>query len=106
MGHKLGVIYIDLSKTFDSLNHELLLTKLKCYNLDQHFVQLCRSKLTNRYLCCKINNVFGDWRKITSSVLQKSMLALLLFNILLNDFFFSKIDSLGTYADDSTLSKM
>ena len=33
MGRKIGVIYMDLSKTFDRLNHELLTAKLKCYGL-------------------------------------------------------------------------
>ena len=38
MGHKVGVIYMDLSKAVDSLNHELLTAKLKCHGLDQNTV--------------------------------------------------------------------
>ena len=40
---------MDLSKTFDSLNHELLIAQRKCYGLDQHPVELFRSYLSNRY---------------------------------------------------------
>ena len=64
MGHKVGVIYMDLSKAFESLNHELLIAKLRCYGLDQHAVELFRSYLSNHYHCCKIHNTLGDWRKL------------------------------------------
>ena len=74
MGHKVGVIYMDLSKAFDSLNHELLIAKLKCYGLDQNSVEFFRSYFSNRYQCCKINNTLGDWRKIIAGVPQGSIL--------------------------------
>ena len=49
MVHKVGAIYMDLSKAFDSLNHELLIAVLKCYGLNQHVVEFFRSYLSNRY---------------------------------------------------------
>ena len=47
---------MDLFKAFDSLNHELLLTKLKAYGLDRNSVTFIKSYLTNRLQCCKLNN--------------------------------------------------
>ena len=87
MGHGVGVIYMDLSKAFDNLNHELLIAKLNCYGLDQHAVEFFRSYVSNRYQCCKINNTLGDWRKIIASVPQVSIVGPVLFNIFLNDTF-------------------
>ena len=53
MSHKLGVIYMDLSKAFDSLHHELLIAKLRCFGLDQNVVEFFISYLSNRYQCLK-----------------------------------------------------
>ena len=39
---------MDLSKAFDSLNHDLLLAKLEAYGLDNKAVSFMRSYLTNR----------------------------------------------------------
>ena len=47
-GSKVGVIIMELSKAFDSLNHYLLLAKLEAYGLDNNAV-------TNRLQRCKIN---------------------------------------------------
>ena len=103
-GSKVGVIIMDSSKAFDSLNHELLLAKLKAYGLDSNLVSFMKSYLTNRFQRCKINNSFSEWGKVLNGVPRGSFLGPLLFNIFLNDIFLSlqKCD-LENYADDSTL---
>ena len=45
---KLGVIIMDLSKAYDSLNHDLLLAKLEAYGLDNNAVSFMKSYLTSR----------------------------------------------------------
>ena len=46
-GSKVEVIIMDLSKAFDSLNHELLLAKLKAYGLDSNSVTFMKSSQTD-----------------------------------------------------------
>ena len=50
---------MDLSKPFDSLNHKLLLTKLKAYGLDNNSVTFIKNYLTNRFQRCKMNHSFS-----------------------------------------------
>ena len=75
MGYKVGGICMDLSEAFDSLNHELLIAKLRCYGLDQNAAEFFKSYLSNRYQCCKINNTLGDWTEVIAGVPQGSILA-------------------------------
>ena len=93
---------MDLSKAFDSLNHEFLLAKLEAYGLDNHVVNFMRSYLTNSVQSCKINNSFSKWAEIFTGVPQGSILAPLRFNIFINGIFlFLQKCDLTNYVDES-----
>ena len=95
---------MDFSKTFDTLNYNLLVSKLRAYGLDLNAVSLIKSYLSNRYQRCKIGDSFNGWERIIAGVPQGSLLGSLLFNIVVKDIFlYFKNSDLCNYADDSTL---
>ena len=97
-------IYIDLSKAFDTLNHNLLIAKLLAYGFEIDALRYMKSYLTNRKQRVRVNKTFSEWERITTGVPQGSILGPLLFNIFLNDLFlFVSNASLSNYADDNTL---
>ena len=99
-----GAILMDLSKAFDTLNHDLLIAKLYAYGFDKTSLKLIKSYLTNRWQRTKINNSYSSWTEIIHGVPQGSILGPMLFNIYLNDLLFLTLDSsLCNYADDNTL---
>ena len=98
-------IFLDLSKAFDSIDHNILLDKLKYYGLDDTAIHLFLSYLTNRYQYVQIENAKSQLLEINASVPQGSILGPLLFIIYINDISQSS-DNLDfiAYADDTTLS--
>ena len=103
--YKVGALIMDLSKAFDTLNHDLILAKLHAYGFDKNSLKFLKSYLSSRIQRTKVNNSFSNWLNIICGVPQGSILGPLLFNIFINDIFqfVNKESELCNYADDNTL---
>ena len=79
---------MDLSKAFDTLNHELLIAKLEAYRLSLNSGGYIRSYLSQCLQRTGVNNSFSLWKDIIAGVPQGLIYGQLLFNIYINDIFF------------------
>ena len=97
-------IFIDLSKAFDTLNHDILLQKLKYYGIKGISNYLINNYLTNRRQYVEIDGISSKYQLISTGVPQGSILGPLLFIIYMNDINKSsdKFDFI-LYADDTSL---
>ena len=59
-----GTVLMDLSKAFDTLDHELLIAKLHAYGFDKHSLRLFYSYLSDRWQRTKVNNFFSTWAEL------------------------------------------
>ena len=97
-------IYIDLSKAFDTLDHPILLSKLKYYGVTGCSYDLLSSYLTGRSQYVEFSGLKSNILPILTGVPQGSVLGLLLFLVCINDLpLVSNIFDMLMYADDTTL---
>ena len=80
-----GATFIDLSKAFDSMNHNLLIAKLHTYRLSINALELIQCYLSTRKQRVKINSTYSAWKEVKVGAPQGSVLSPLLFNIFIND---------------------
>ena len=67
-GKKVGTIFMDQSKAFDTLNQNLLLAKLNVYGFSLNTKNFVQSYLSEQFQRVNINNNFSEWCKILLGV--------------------------------------
>ena len=97
---------IHVKKTFDTVNHEILLNKLNCYGVSDEEVLFFASYLQNRTQCGSINGYQSTLKKVICGVPQDSILGPLLFIIYVNELpAYVQDANITMYADDTSLDK-
>ena len=100
-----GVIFLDLKKAFDCVNHNILIRKLSIYGVRGQALEWFKSYLNNRKQICKNNQVVSEQHTIRCGVPQGSNLGPLLFVLYINDLPHCLDDaSASMFADDTNLT--
>lgn len=99
-GSQTDVIYTDLSKAFDKINHSILLHKFDSFGFSAIFIKFFESYLTNRTQYVSLNGFKSLPIHATSGVPQGSVLGPLFFNIFINDIALALDCNYLVYADD------
>ena len=102
-GGYICAVFMELSKAFDTSNHDSLIAKLGAYDFEADSLRYQKSYSTNRKQRVRVNKTFIGWERIITGVPQGSKLTPLLYQIFLNNLFlFISNSSLSNYVDDNT----
>ena len=97
-------IFLDLSKAFDTVDHNILLHKLFNYGIRGKAHDWITNYLRHRFQYVNINSTSSDLREVVCGVPQGSILGPLLFIIYMNDIDASSTKLTFTmFADDTTI---
>ena len=79
------MILIDLQKAFETLDHKILLAKMKCIGFSDKTIKWFHSYVTNRAIFVSLGTVFSEAGTINCGIPQGSILGPLLLLLYIND---------------------
>ena len=84
-GNHVDAIYLDFSKAFDKVDHNILLCKIKILGIGGKIYSWIESFLKHRQQAVRVQGILSDREWVLSGVPQGSVLGPLLFLIMMHD---------------------